>query len=157
MKTYTVTEKLGKDLKVGDEIWWDDENKFIAITEEYLKEALAFAKEEVEKSTYLVRTSIPQNIYKSLEKHFNHIRGQLSWVPLEDLHTKDQIEGTLKSLKGLEDDIKSIPQQDKWKEAQLKLCEILNDKVIHPHINSDMEQLISTMEIEYKDGWQPIN
>ena len=107
MKTYTVTEKLGKDLKVGDEIWWDDENKFIAITEEYLKEALAFAKEEVEKSTYLVRTS--------------------------------------------------IPQQDKWKEAQLKLCEILNDKVIHPHINSDMEQLISTMEIEYKDGWQPIN
>ena len=57
---FLVKEVPGKDLKVGDEIWWDDENKFIAITEEYLKEALAFAKEEVEKSTYLVRTSIPQ-------------------------------------------------------------------------------------------------
>ena len=151
MKTYTVTEKLGKDLIFGDFVWDDEVMEWVIMCEN-----TEIPKKHYE-AIFLVRTSIPQNIYKSLEKHFNHIRGQLSWVPLEDLHTKDQIEGTLKSLKGLEDDIKSIPQQDKWKEAQLKLCEILNDKVIHPHINSDMEQLISTMEIEYKDGWQPIN
>ena len=62
------------------------------------KEQWLKAVEDLEKAL----NAPPNEGGEDYEKYFNHIRGQLAWVPLEDEHIKNQVEGALESLKQLE-------------------------------------------------------